>query len=99
MHESVKIGDRHVLCCREAGHSFLQFVERQIADHPGSSPLLVAHNLINFDVRVMRDNMRAVDLQLPNDWHYLDTVLLARKLRPKPLTNKQARLLRVSELQ
>ena len=71
------------MTCREVGERFIEFVQQQCAGEPDSVPVLLAHNLVSFDHRVMTIEFQKCGLEWPSEWHYIDTVLLARKLFPQ----------------
>lgn len=58
---------------KEAMEEFLLFCEGDIA--------LVAHNLINFDLPFLEAECRRAQIQLPNDWAYIDSLIWARRYR------------------
>ena len=58
--------------------AFLDFVHSLIKDRPGVKPIICAHNLIAFDLVVMKYNFEQCGLRWPEEWMFLDSVLLAR---------------------
>lgn len=61
--------------------AFLDFVQRQIKDSPGAIPIMLAHNMVGFDHKVMAYNFSLVGLQWPDEWMYMDSVVIARSFR------------------
>ena len=68
-----------VLHCRQVALEFALFVQRCCIG--GKVPVLVAHNGVGFDFPFLVLEFRRTGLELPLDWQYLDTVLLARHFR------------------
>lgn len=63
---------------REVAQHFLGFVSRHCSAED-AVPVLIAHNGRAFDVPWIAAEFARSGLQLPSDWHFLDTCQLARR--------------------
>lgn len=67
------------LACREVLSSFLEFVRQECSGPEGGIPVLVAHNGKNFDFKFLNQECKRWTVQLPGDWLWLDSFLLAKE--------------------
>ena len=65
--------------CSEALERFFNFVEDVSC---GEVPLLVAHNGIGFDLRMMFAACQEANRMFPLNYHFLDSLPLARLVLP-----------------
>lgn len=79
---------RGIWRCREVGQQFLEFVSRQCSAED-AVPVLIAHNGRAFDVPWIAAEFARSGLQLPADWHFLDTYQLARRALKEQLQGPQ----------
>ena len=73
---------------RDVGPRLLAWVAERAAD---ATPVLAAHNGRRFDVPMLQANLARVGAQLPPDWWFLDTYLLAKDSRgPEEVLKQEA---------
>ena len=64
--------------CSTAGAQFVEFIERHSAGH---TPVLVAHNGKNFDLKLLYLAAARGEANLPSAWLWADSMLLAKQLK------------------
>ena len=70
----------------QAYSTFLTFIEQEVAElgGPGALPLLVGHNIGKFDVPLLLNSAKRLDLPFPREARMLDTYTAAKQLLVGP---------------
>ena len=72
---------RLMLLCRQVAGDLVQFVRTN--SKPTEVPVLVAHNGNVFDNRMLTAEFKRCGVAVPQTWHWLDTLPLAKELLPE----------------
>ncbi|KAL0044700.1 hypothetical protein WJX82_006055 [Trebouxia sp. C0006] len=66
----------------------LEFVRQECSGPEGGIPVLIAHNGKNFDYKFLDQECKNWNFQLPKDWQWMDSLLLARDCAKGPSGEK-----------
>ncbi len=69
----------------------LEFVRRECSGLEGGIPVLIAHNGKTFDYKFLDQQCKQWNFQLPREWQWMDTLLLAKDCVKDTPTEKALR--------